>query len=97
MARPLQLEFAGTFFTSRPAPIVGKPVTKPTLTDRLLDQVCESYYWLCHAYFQMGQLSRLVTCNLSLSLTAGAVLGVEVQERVSSVQSAIFRANSRIF
>lgn len=46
------------FVISHPAPIVGKPVTKPTLTDRLLDQVCESYYWLCHAYFQVGQLSR---------------------------------------
>jgi len=39
------------FITSHPAPIVWKPFTKPTLTDRLLDQVCEYHYWLCPAYF----------------------------------------------
>jgi hypothetical protein len=70
------------FITSHRAPIVGKPFIKPTPTDRLLYQVCEYHYWLCAAYFQVGKLTRLMTCNVSLSLTAGAVLGVQVREGV---------------
>jgi len=56
------------FITSHRAPIVGKPFIKPTPTDRLLYQVCEYHYWLCAAYFQVGKLTRLMTCNVSQSL-----------------------------
>jgi len=58
MARPLRLEFAGALYhiTSRGdrrEPIYEDDVDRKIFM-LLLEQVCKTYNWLCHAYCLMG-------------------------------------------
>jgi hypothetical protein len=92
MARPLQLEFAGIFhhITSRAD---RREAIYKTDADR---QVAVSGMRIpllaMRCLLSGGQAYALNDMQRFAKLTAGAILGVQVRERVSSVQSAIFRA-----
>ena len=86
MSRPLRLEFAGALYhvTSRgdrrEAIYESDDDRQAFLT--LLDDVCKSYNWACHAYCLMDNHYHLLIetpdANLSRGKRAPGILGVSV-------------------
>jgi putative transposase len=75
MSRPLRLEFAGALYhvTSRGD---RREDIYENDTDReaflsILDEVCEKYYWICHAYCLMDNHVHLLLETPEANLSKG--------------------------
>ena len=75
MARPLRLEYAGALYhiTSRGdrrEPIYEDDADRKMFMS-LLEQVCKTYNWLCHAYCLMGNHYHLLVETPEANLSKG--------------------------
>lgn len=75
MARPLRLEFAGALYHVTSRGDRREPIYEDDADRRLflllLDQICETYNWLCHAYCLMGNHYHILIETPDANLSKG--------------------------
>jgi REP element-mobilizing transposase RayT len=77
MARPLRLEFAGALYhatargNERRSIFLGDADGDRTASLRILEQTCERFNWICHAYCLMTNHDHLLLETPDANLSKG--------------------------